>query len=297
VEHQFPKSFDVHIGYVGQRNLHQNLSGGSASRDINLPPPGPGVVQSRRPVQPFATISYVFEPIYHSTLNSLQVGAHKRYSNGFMVNAEFQWERLLGLETFENPANIGDSYGPTGNIAPITFRFSYSYALPIGQGHLLFGTASGLVDRIVSGWQVSGITAFQSGMPFSVSYTAPGTPVGLVSGRANVVPGVPLYPAHRTKAQWFNPAAFTSPPFFTYGTSGYNMLRGPGYQNWDLNLTKNTTIWREYRLQLRAEAFNAFNHPNFGNPASSITNTSTIGTINSVISENRTMEFGVKFNF
>ncbi len=297
VEHQFAKGLDVHIGYVGQRNIHLNNSGGSAARDINLPPPGPGVVQPRRPVQPFSTISNVFDPMYHTTMNSLQIGVHKRYSNGFMINAEYQWERMLGVETFEDPANIGDSYGPIGGVTPVTFRFSYSYELPFGKGHLLFGTANPILDRMVRGWQVSRITAFQTGQPFSVSYTAPGNPTGLVSGRANVVPGVPLYPAHKTQMQWFNPAAFTAPPNFTYGTSGYNMLRGPGYQNWDMNLTKNTTIWREYKLQLRAEAFNTFNHPNFGNPGASITNTATLGRISSVISENRTMEFGVKFNF
>ena len=297
VEHQFAKSLDLRIGYVGERNIHLNNSGGSPSRDINQPPPGPGAVQQRRPVQPFATITYGFEPMYHTNMDSLQVGVHKRYSSGFMINAEFQWERMLGLETFQNPANIGDSYGPIGNIAPITFRFSYSYGLPIGRGHLLLGNTNDFVDRIVSGWQLSGITAVQEGTPFSVSYTAPGTPLGLVSGRANVVPGVHLYPVNKTKAQWFNPAAFTTPPFYTYGTSGYDMLRGPGYQNWDMNLTKNTTIWREYRLQLRAEAFNAFNHPNFGAPGSTITNPSTFGVISSVISENRTIEFGAKFNF
>ena len=297
VEHQFAKGLDLRVGYVGQHNIHLNNSGGSPSRDINQPPPGPGAVQQRRPVQPFATITYGFEPMYHTNMNSLQVGVHKRYSNGFMINAEFQWERMLGLETFENPANIGDSYGNIGNIAPVTFRFSYSYRLPMGKGHLLFSNANDFVDRIVRGWQVSGITGVQEGTPFSVSYTAPGSPLGLVSGRANVVPGASLYPANKTKAEWFNPAAFTTPPFYTYGTSGYNMLRGPGYQNWDLNLTKNTTIWREYQLQLRAEAFNAFNHPNFGAPGATITNPSTFGVISSVISESRTMEFGVKFNF
>ena len=297
VEHQFVKGLDLRVGYVGERSIHLNNSGGSPSRDINQPPPGPGAVQPRRPVQPFATITYAFEPMYHTNMDSLQVGLHKRYSNGFMINAEFQWERMLGLETFENPANIGDSYGDIGNIAPVTFRFSYSYGLPFGRGHLLLGNAGEFVDRIVGGWQVSGLTGIQEGTPFSVSYTAPGSPLGLVSGRANVVPGVPLYPANKTKAEWFNPAAFTTPPFYTYGTSGYDMLRGPGYQSWDLNLTKNTTIWKEHTLQLRAEAFNAFNHPNFGAPGSTITNPSTFGVITSTIAENRTMEFGVKFNF
>jgi hypothetical protein len=297
LEHQFAKGVDVHVGYVGQHNVHQNNSGGSPSPDINLPPPGPGVVQTRRPVQPFATISLAFDPIYHSTMNSLQIGVHKRFSNGFMINAEYQYVRILGLETFENPANIGDSYGNISNNTPHTFRVSYSYALPIGKGRPLLGNLQGIADKIASGWQISGITSIQSGQPFSVSYTAPGNPVGLVSGRANVVPGAPLYPGNKTNAEWFNTAAFTAPPNFTYGTSGYDMLWGPGYWNFDANLTKNIRIFKEYNLQLRAEAFNVFNHPNFGPPAASITNTATFGVISSLAGANRTVELGVKFHF
>jgi hypothetical protein len=230
-------------------------------------------------------------------MNSLQVGVHKRYSNGFMVNGEYSYTRVLGLETFENPANIGDSYGNIAGITPHTLRVSYSYALPIGKGKWLFGNVSGLADKFVSGWQLSGITSFQTGQPFSVSYTAPGNPVGLVSGRANVIAGAPLYPQNQTLAEWFNPAAFIAPPNFTYGTSGYDLLWGPNFWNWDMNLTKNTTIFREYNLQLRAEAFNVFNHPNFGAPSSSITNPSTVGVISTLLGPNRTIEFGVKFNF
>lgn len=297
LEHEFPKGLNVHLGYVGQHNIHQNNSGGSPSPDINLPPPGPGVVQSRRPVQPFAAITLAFDPIYHSTMNSLQVGIHKRYSNGFMVSAEYQYVRILGLETFENPANIGDSYGNISGNTPHTFRVSYSYALPFGSGKWLFGNVRGLADKIVSGWQLSGITSIQSGQPFSVSYTAPGNPVGLVSGRANVVPGVPLYPDHQTNAEWFNPAAFTAPPNFTYGTSAYNMLWGPSFWNFDASLVKNVRVFKEYSLQLRGEAFNVFNHPNFGTPGASITNTATLGVISSLAGANRTIEFGAKFNF
>jgi hypothetical protein len=164
---------------------------------------------------------------------------------------------------------------------------------------MLFPTASGVVDKIIGGWQLAGITSFQTGQPFSVSYTAPGTPIGLVSGRANVVPGVPLYPSHKTLAQWFNPAAFTAPPTFTYGTSGYNMLRGPRYQDWDMNLQKNLTWKERYNLQLRGDVFNVFNHPNFAVPSSSISNPASIGVISSTVTgyEARTMEFGAKFNF
>jgi hypothetical protein len=229
IEHQFPKGLDIHLGYVGQHSIHQNNSGGSPSPDINLPPPGPGVVQSRRPVQPFATNSLGFDPIYHSTMNSLQVGVHKRYSNGFMVSAEYQYVRILGLETFENPANIGDSYGNISGNTPHTLRVSYTYGLPFGKGKPLFSNVQGLADKLVSGWQLSGITSIQSGQPFFANYTAPGNPVGLVSGRANLVPGVPLYPANRTIAQWFTPAAFTAPPTSLTERPGTTCYGSPGF--------------------------------------------------------------------
>jgi hypothetical protein len=280
--------------------------------DINLNTPQVGVtVQSRRLVQPFSTIGLFIDPIFHSTMNAVQIGVHKQYSHGFMINAEYQWTRILGTENLEDPSgsNPNDSFGNIAGITPQVFVVSYSYALPIGTGQLLFGGAGNFANKIIGGWQLSGITSFQTGQQFSVTYTAPGSPVGLVSGRANVVPGLKLCPANKTRSQWFNPAAFTAPPtivsggvtYATYGTSGYNMLRGPAWQNWDMSLQKNT-IWKEpYRLQLRADSFNIFNHPNFAPPNAAISNTSTVGTITSVSSspaaQARTVEFAVKFNF
>ena len=75
------------------------------------------------------------------------------------------------------------------------------------------------------------------------------------------------------------------------------MLRGPNYQNWDMNLEKNTTIGERYKLQLRGEVFNVANHPNFGVPSSAISNPASFGVISSVVNENRTIEFAAKFNF
>jgi len=299
IEHQFEKGLDMRIGFVGQRTIHQNNFGGpgNTQRDINLPPPGPGVVQNRRPFQPFSTIAENFGPLFHTTGNSLQIGVHKQYSHGFMINAEYQWIRVLGVENFENPANIGDSYGNISNITPQTLEVSYAYALPFGRGRMLFHDSGTLLDKVVSGWQIAGITSFQTGQPFSVTYTAPGKPVGLVSGRANRVPGVSLYPQHKTLNEWFNPAAFVAPPNFTYGTSGYNMLWGPHYQNWDMNLMKNIGWKERYNLQIRADAFNVFNHPNFSVPSAAVSNPSSIGRITSQVNENRTMEFGAKFRF
>jgi hypothetical protein len=91
------------------------------------------------------------------------------------------------------------------------------------------------------------------------------------------------------------------PTYATYGNSGYNMLWGPGWQDWDMSLEKNTIFKERYRIQLRADSFNIFNHPNFGTPNSAITNPANVGTITSIsgspTAEARTVEFAVKFSF
>jgi hypothetical protein len=322
VEHQFPKGFDLRVGYVGQHNLKQNNYGGPGNYALNLNLPAQPVlttasVQTTYNVQPFSSISYNMDPIFHSTENSLQVGIHKQYSHGLAFGAEYQWTRVLGIENVENPsgATPNDSYGPISGIAPQVLTLNYSYLLPFGKGQALLNSAPALVNKLIAGWQVSGITSFQDGQPFSVTYSAPGSytdPItklkytGLVSGRASIVPGQPLYPAVKSRAEWFNPAAFTAPTNAAgiagaaYGNSGYDMLRGPAWQNWDMSLQKNIALAERYKLQLRADSFNVFNHPNFGTPNASITS-GNVGTITSPAStpnyEARTVEFAAKVSF
>ncbi len=297
IEHELGKNTSLRIGYVGQNNVKQNNSSGpgNTAPDINLPSPAAGPVQPRRFVQPWATISLLDDPIFHSSMNSLQVGLHKQYGAGLTINAEYQYTRVLGTENFENPLTVGDSYGNIGGITPQVLVVSYSYLLPLGNGQMLFSNAGNLVNKVISGWRFSGITDYQGGQPFSVGFTT--SLQGSVSGRANRVPGVPLYPANKSLHEWFNPAAFVAPAAFTYGTSGYNMLWGPRYQDWDMSLEKNTT-WRErVNLQLRVDAFNAFNHPNFNTPNATVSNASNFGQITSTTGENRTVEFAAKLSF
>ncbi len=299
IEREVGKGLAVRIGYVGQHNVKQNNSSGAGNTapDINLPSPAPGPVQPRRFVQPFSTISLLDDPIFHSTMNSLQVGVHKQYGSGLMLNAEYQYTQVLGTENFQNPATVGDSYGNIGGITPQVLEVSYSYLLPLGNGQLLFSRAGSFANKLISGWQLSGITAYQGGQPFSVSFTT--SVQGAVNSRANRVPGVNLYPAKKTLAQWFNPAAFTAPAPYTYGNSGYNMLWGPRYQDWDMSLEKNTVFKERLNLQLRMDAFNVFNHPNFNTPNAAVSNPANFGQITALAggAENRTVEFAGKLSF
>jgi hypothetical protein len=299
IEHQFPKAIALRIGYVGQNNIKQNNDSGTGNTDpdINLPTPAAGPVQPRRFVQPWSNIYLFNDPVFHSNLNSVQVGVHKQYSSGFMLNAEYQYTRVLGTENFLNPLTVGDSYGNISGITPNVVEVSYSYLLPFGKSQLLFSNAGNLANKVIAGWQLSGITQWQGGQPFSVTFTA--SLQGAQNGRADRVPGVPLYPTNKSIHQWFNPAAFAAPVPYTYGDSAYDMLWGPHYQDWDMSLVKNT-VWREkINLQLRMDSFNVFNHPNFAAPNSAVSNPSNFGVVTGLASgaENRTVEFAAKLSF
>lgn len=313
IEHQFRHGMDVRIGYVGQHNLKQNNASGSGTYAPNLNYADPfDITKSAAAQAPYpvlGTINYAVDPLFHSIMNSLQVGVHKQYSNGIAFGAEYQWTRVLGTENLEDPSGKypRDSYGNIAGITPQVLQLNYTYALPFGKGQWFFPNANTFADKIIGGWEIAGVVNAQGGQPFSVSYTAPTNVYpGAVSGRANVVPGAALYPTKKTRTQWFNPAAFTAPTDASgraggiYGTSGYNMLYGPKFQDWDLNLKKNLGWSDHYKVQLRADAFNIFNHPNFGTPNANISN-SNVGTVTGISGtpsyEARTMEFAVKFNF
>jgi len=313
VEHDFSHGMSLRVGYVGQHNLKQNNFGGNGTVAPNLNYADPfditktAAAQSPYPV--LGTIPYTLTPLFHSIMNSLQVGAHKQYSNGIAFGAEYQWTRVLGTENLENPSGKSpqDSKGPISGITPQVLQLSYSYSLPFGKGRLFLSSAGPVTTKFVGGWEIAGVVNAQTGQPFSVAYTAPTNVYpGAVSGRANRVPGAALYPSSKTLAKWFNSTAFTAPTDSSgraggvYGTSGYDMLRGPNYQAWDLNLKKNTTWHEHYNIQLRTDSFNIFNHPNFNTPNANISN-SNVGTITSISGtpsyQARTVEFAAKFNF
>jgi hypothetical protein len=318
VEHQFARSLSLRIGYVGQHNVKQtnpndagqNTGTGGTQPDLNLA--NPAVVgvstQATALVQPFSHIYLNNAPIFHTDMNSLQVGVHKQAGHGLAFGAEYQWIRVIGTESIENPtgATPDDSRGPISGLAPQALALNYSYELPIGTRKLLFSNAGRLANDLVGGWQISGISSFRAGQPFSINCD-PGSLQGEVCGRANVVTGVAFYPSKKTNAEWFNPAAFVAPSNYVsngvtydpYGTSGYDMLRGPRFQDWDMSLQKTVSLGERCHLLLRADSFNVFNHPSFGGPNNDISNTATAGSITSTASnyEPRTVEFGMKLSF
>jgi len=151
------------------------------------------------------------------------------------------------------------------------FNFHYIYDLPFLRN------STSVLGKIAGGWQVSGVTFFQSGEPLSVmrgddiagAGDTNAQPWGLVAGQEPTLSrgdrGFSQGPSV-DEIYWFNKAAFVRPANGTFGNAPRNLIRGPGFQTWDIALLKNFNFDNSRRLQFRAEFFNFPNHPNLNNP-------------------------------
>jgi hypothetical protein len=189
--------------------------------------------------------------------------------------------------------NISAGKALDGNNAASRLVISYVYDLPFGKGKTLFGNAPTVVDAVISGWGVNGVTTIQSGFPLQITYGGTnnlGT-FGAGTVRPNVVAGcqetLPGSAVDRLNSgQWFNTSCFTAPATtFSFGDEpAYDPhIRGQGITNFDLAANRKFTIREHYVLQFRAEAFNIANHTRFANPGTSM-GTATFGVVSPGIS-------------
>jgi hypothetical protein len=150
------------------------------------------------------------------------------------------------------------------------------YELPFGKGRHYFSKAPAVTQWVLGGWQVNGITIAQTGTPFTPTVAAPRTNAGGGgSVRPDRIGSGELAEGQRSLQRWFDKTAFvaqgaggTDP--YHFGSSGRNILRGPGFANFDFSLFKRFPITERGRLEFRAEMFNVFNHPNFGLPSAAV---------------------------
>ena len=279
VEGEVAPNTAVRLSYLGNKGTH-------LERQFNLndPPPAPGAVQPRRPYQPFGPISYL-ESGRNSISHQLQAGAIRRVASGAAFEIEYQFTRALGEQVSGGqPQDNRNARLDRGNLDFVQRHrttANYIYELPFYRGR-----------RWLGGWRVAGILIHATGQPFSVTFTS--RVLGWPSGRADIV-GRPL-PSKQTIERWFDPAAFAPPQPFTYGNSARNMLFGPGLFSWDAALFKTIPVTDRLRLDIRAEAFNALNRANFGQPRSNISETALVGRISSA-ADARNIQFGMRMVF
>ena len=156
------------------------------------------------------------------------------------------------------------------------------------------GSIAGLLSWILGNWQLNSMLLARSGQPFTITVGGDPANVGFTGySRANLV-GDPEEGAG-TLDRWFNPAAFAI-PVNSFGTAKRNSLRAPCYWNVDLGLQRNIPFGGQ-TLQLRIDAFNAFNHINWGNPAVALDTAATVGRITTMNGRPRQIQFGARFLF
>jgi hypothetical protein len=166
------------------------------------------------------------------------------------------------------------------------------YELPFGRNRPFLNSLHPVLDAILGGWQLSGIDSFVSGVPLSIN--VPGATLGNGWGTRANVSGDPEA-ADPSVNQWFNTAAFSAPPALQYGNSALGIIEGPGAHILDLGLMKSFSLGERRYIQFRAEAYNALNHVNLGNPNTTL-GTGSFGRILSAGAA-RTMQFGLKLSF
>ena len=303
IERQFG-NWAGRASYLGSQTHHIPYNSADLNRPWVQQPNVP--IQNQRPYQPWGAIgSYLSAG--KQNFNQLQLGLQKRFSGGLSFQAEYQFTRSLdnidNAGGADNPANWNLSYGNTPAVRRHWLVFNYIYELPFGKG------GSGLTKALVGGWQVSGISTYGAGTPFSVGFSQTGTGiVGWSGTRADQLSGAPFYAEDSghdiTKGvRWFNTAAFAPPAKWTYGNSARNMLWGPGLWNWDTSAMKAFPLREQLRLQFRADFLNSFNHMNLDNPATAIADTRDGGTPNPNAgmitsgSGTRTIQLGLKLLF
>lgn len=248
------------VAYVGQKGHRQEVN-----QNFNDAPPSTSStdIQSRRPYPRFGPSSKgTFES--SSSYHALQAKLERHVTEGLMFLASYTWAKSIDNSSNDlggsaDQRNLDYNRGVSANDVTHRFVGSFVYSLPWGR------------DKLWGDWQLSGILVAQSGLPFTVSISSDRANIGRSGGQrpdVRIVDGQPLSPnvGDPTIDQWFDTRAFALPAVGTFGNVGRNTLRGPGLQTVDLALAKNFKLRKKASLQLRIEAFNALNHPNFGRP-------------------------------
>ena len=204
-----------------------------------------------------------------SNYNSLQVAANRRMSRGLMFGVAYTWSKALGIGSGDKDkvtsyfSPRSRDYGPLSFNRPHVFVANYSYDLPKLGTKTSWKPARWVLDD----WQVSGITMFMTGAPFTpgISTTDGQDITGSSDGARITVIGDPrLSKGEKTYYRNFNTDAFARTPLRSFGNAGVNILYGPGANNFDLAISKRIPLGSESRfIRFRTELFNAWNHTQF----------------------------------
>ena len=285
LQQAFGSNFNLQIAYVGNHGSRMNVS-----QNINLPsvygggnaslPENSTAFTGGATGRTAATNQY-FQGA-SSNYNALQVQLTKRYSAGLSFTSAFTWGKALNYATGGDDngslvffINQRKNYAPADFDRAKNFEQSFVYELPAGRGHTYFN--SGVGDAVLGGWRLSGVISLLSGLPFSVYanqgvLNTPGTAL-----LANITGGPKVTHQIGSGKQWLDKSNFSQPAGCTgqspcnspgLGNTGRNQFRGPGYWQNNFSLAKKFTMYHEFASEIRIDAVQLTNSPQFGLPNS-----------------------------
>jgi len=268
-----------------------------------------------------------------SNYRSLQTSFMKRFgSNGGILSVAYTWSRLMsntdsssafldegfifGGSTQDNN-HLDHEYSLSSYDVPHNLSIGYGVDLPFGRNKRFMSDAHGVLNGIVGGWRVNGITTIRSGVPMSSYQFFPGSALSQFGGgqgyfgaqglwmRPDLVSGCDLKVSgsreHRAATGWFNTACFQpvdTSNVVRFGNAPRNIdtVRMDHMNNWDFSIGKRNDITERVYLQFTAEFFNLFNHVRFGTPNEQV-GTPTFGLVTSQVNPPRAIQFGLRVGF
>ena len=295
------------LGYVGNKGTRLFRSTNVNSPTLN---PETGQITRRFSANYGTSAISVRQSDGSSTYHAMLLEMRRRVGGNLFFQGNWTWAKGLDNtgETVQaallDNEDLGRDRADSDYVRRHMVKVNASYRLPVGRGQAFFGSVPAWVDAALGGWSVSGIWQYATGRYFTPTFTASG---GLSNSRPDVAPGVSgnLPRGERTPQRWFNPDAFALVPATDpttglprFGNAGRNTLIGPGLNVVDATLAKSWRVSGDAaRLTFRLEAFNLFNHANYDLPDRNLSNTNTVGTINSVVRPARQVQFALRLDF
>jgi len=256
-------------------------------------------VDKPRPYPNFPEIDYVTNGAGHQ-YNGLTLEALRHLSGGLYFQSSWTWARdrydmdyNWDFDTWqyfsEDPRNRHREIGPAMEIPTHRWTSNFIYQLPFGRGRKFGSNVSKVANLFVGGWELTGIYTLQTGMfltpfwsgddPVGIAYTDSTTPAS-VTMRPDILKNPNLSGSQQTLNEWFDPSAFAPPQAGHFGTSGKGVIIGPGVNVFSAGFAKEFQFHERARLRWEMTANNFFNHPNWANPSTDITD-SSVGVITS----------------
>jgi hypothetical protein len=294
VQREFKGNLLAQIAYVGSSSHDLYLP-----VQIDSPPPGPGTLQPRRPFPEESGI-WDYGPWISSNYESLQASLERRFGARLSLQASYTWSHSIdngddqtdiNVVPPQNPNNLAAERGNSSFDLRQRFAGGWVWDLP----EIPAGSGLNWVAAATRKWQLAGIVAVQTGLPFTPVLFFDPTNTGTIARPDRIGNGA-LPSTQQSPQNWFNEAAFVTPSAYVYGNSGRNILWGPGFRNVDLGLTRFFAIGERFRLEFRLQAFNLFNTPQLALP-NAVLGEPTTGAISAVIHPQRELQLALKLKF